>query len=472
MKNDSPIRIVIAEDSRIQAKVLEKRLKNAGYEVRWGADGREALQLIRDDPPDLIISDIEMPHMNGYELCRNVKSDPILRRIPLILLSTLSDPQDIIEGLQSRADNYVTKPYETEYLLSRVDSLLKTPITDEDASDTGTKLEVTLKGKRYVVESGRQQVLNLLISTFENAVEKNTELIRVNQELSHSKDKLAKQNEMLQELNAQLEANNARMTRDLDAAARIQHSLLPAGDIATDGVEVAWRYIPCDELAGDFLNFFPVDNQWMAFYVVDVSGHGVSSSLLSVTVARSLTKHATTSSIIARVDDSGRTVIATPAEVADELNRRFPMESQGNLYFTMFYGLLNIETGDLKYVSAGHPPAAVLPAAGGPAKLLPAEGFAIGWMEDMETEEEKTVLQPGDRLFIFSDGVPEAMSEDLEEFGDDRMLAVINESRGKTIDEAVAMIKNAVDYWCRVNGPKDDISILAVELLADKTTKP
>jgi phosphoserine phosphatase RsbU/P len=468
VKKDQPIRIVIAEDSRIQAKVLEKRLTTAGYSVRWGADGREALELIRSDPPDLIISDIEMPHMNGYQLCRTVKSDPVLRRIPLILLSTLSDPQDIIEGLQSRADNYVTKPYETDYLLSRVSSLLQTPITDDDATDSSQKLEVTLKGKRYVVESGRQQVLNLLISTFENAVEKNTELIRVNQELSHSKDKLAKQNEMLQELNAQLEANNARMTRDLDAAARIQHSLLPAGDIETDGVEVAWRYIPCDELAGDFLNFFPVDSQWMAFYVVDVSGHGVSSSLLSVTVARSLTRQATTSSIIARVDNAGRVTIATPAEVANELNSRFPMEDQGNLYFTMFYGILNVETGDLRYVSAGHPPAAVLPISGEPARLLPAEGFAIGWMEDMETEEEKAILQPGDRLFIFSDGVPEAMNEDLEEFGEERMLDVINQSRGKTIDEAVGMIKSAVDHWCRINGPKDDVSILAVELLGSR----
>ena len=71
--------------------------------------------------------------MNGYELCRQVKQDAKLKRIPLILLSTLGDPQDIIEGLQAGADNYVTKPYETEYLLSRIDSLLQTPIVDTEA---------------------------------------------------------------------------------------------------------------------------------------------------------------------------------------------------------------------------------------------------------------------------------------------------------------------------------------------------
>ncbi len=458
-------RIVIAEDSRIQAKVLLNRLTQASFDVRHGADGREALKLIQDDPPDLIISDIEMPNMNGYELCRQVKQDAKLRRIPLILLSTLADPQDIIEGLQAGADNYVTKPYETEYLLSRIDSLLNTPIADFEAEDQEQALEVTLRGTRYTVQSGRQQVLNLLISTFENAVEKNAELIRVNQELSLSKDKLAKQNEMLQELNAQLESNNQRMIRDLESAARIQHSLLPAGDTSVQNVEVAWRYIPCDELAGDFLNFFPLDDRHLALYIVDVSGHGVPSSLLSVAVARSLTRQATTTSILARVDQDGSISVAPPAAVAEELNRRFPMEDQGDLYFTMFYGILNTLTGDLRYISAGHVPPVVLPVDGGDPEMLPAEGFAIGWMEDIDAQEESTALNTGDRLFIFSDGVPEAMNENLEEFGEARMLELIASTRGMTIDEACAKIKNSIDAWCHVNGPKDDVSILAVELI-------
>jgi sigma-B regulation protein RsbU (phosphoserine phosphatase) len=444
--------------------MLQKRLETAGYDVRHGEDGRLALALIREDPPDLIISDIEMPNMNGYELCRKAKQDPKLRRIPLILLSTLSDPQDIIEGLQSGADNYVTKPYETDYLLSRIDSLLQTPIAEAELEGESEALEVSLGGKRFAVQSGRQQVLNLLISTFENAVEKNAELIRANQELSLSRDKLARQHEMLQELNAQLEANNGRMTRDLDAAARIQHSLLPGGEVAVENVEVAWRYVPCDELAGDFLSFFMLDDRHLAFYVVDVSGHGVASSLLSVTVARSLTRQVTTTSILAK-EDNGTVTVTPPTDVASELNRRFPMEDQGNLYFTMFYGVLNTLTGDLRYVSAGHPPAVVMPVDGGEPQLMPAEGFAIGWMEDIDPDEESTALNTGDRLFVFSDGVPEAMNEDLEEFGDDRMLEAIAGTRGMSVDDAVAHIKHAIDDWCRVNGPKDDVSILAIELI-------
>lgn len=440
--------------------MLIKRLEGAGYQVRWGCTGAEALELIRQDPPDLIISDIEMPEMTGYELCRTVKQDPQLRKIPLILLSTLSSPEDIIEGLQAGADNYVTKPYEADYLLSRVDSLLHTPIEDQTAGENEA-LEVHLRGKTYTVQSGRQQVLNLLISTFENAVEKNSELIRVNQELSSSRDKLARQNETLERLNEQLESHNARMSRDLEAAARIQHSLLPAGDAELEGLEVAWRYIPCDELAGDFLNYFPLDDDHVGLYVVDVSGHGVASSLLSVTVARSLTRNVSSSSILARPDAEGGTTIAPPAEVAAELNQKFPMEEQGELYFTMFYGTLHRKTGELRYVSAGHVPP-VLMRRGEKPQLLPAEGFAIGWIDGIDYDEETVTLSPGDRLFVFSDGVPEAMDQDLNELGDERMLQAIDATANLSLEDAVAHLKSTVDQWCRVNGPKDDVSILAV----------
>ena len=462
MNSDQSIRIVIAEDSRIQAKMLIKRLESAGYEVRWGANGAEALDLIRDDPPDLIISDIEMPEMNGYQLCQTVKQDRTLKRIPLILLSTLSSPEDIIEGLQAGADNYVTKPYEADYLLGRVDSLLHSTI-DVDDTEEDAALEVNLRGKTYTVQSGRQQVLNLLISTFENAVEKNSELIRVNQELSRNRDELSRQNQTLERLNDQLESHNDRMTRDLDAAARIQHSLLPASDFVVEGLDVAWKYIPCDELAGDFLNYFPLSEEEVALYVVDVSGHGVASSLLSVAVARSMTRSVSSSSILAQLGPDGTPLVTPPHDVAEELNKRFPMEDQGELYFTMFYGVFNRKTGLLQYVSAGHVPPVLFRKNGKP-EILPAEGFAIGWIDGIDYDLEQVMLEPGDRLFVFSDGVPEAMDQDLNELGDQRMLQSIEATGKLSLEESVSHVKSTVDNWCRVNGPKDDVSILAVEM--------
>src|SRR5690349_11599337 len=99
--------IVIAEDSRVQGLVLRQRLAAAGYESHIGLDGLLALELIHQHLPCVVISDIEMPRMTGYELCRSIKQDPSLKHIPVILLSTLADAEDIIRGLDVGADNYV-----------------------------------------------------------------------------------------------------------------------------------------------------------------------------------------------------------------------------------------------------------------------------------------------------------------------------------------------------------------------------
>jgi len=447
--------VLIAEDNRLQAKVLEDRLVKAGYRVRVAGDGRIALAMAREERPDVIVSDIEMPHMTGHELCREIKSDSQLRTIPLILLSTLSEPEDIIRGLDCGADNYVTKPYRMAYLIQRMESLLQTPI---DAGDEDQlELQVTLAGTNYKVRSGRQQVLNLLVSTFENAVEKNQELLRSNEDLT-----IAKQN--LSKWNRELETLNERMRRDLEAAAKIQHSLLPQSVPKTDAVTFAWKYLPCDELAGDFLNFFALDDDHVGMFVIDVSGHGVASSLLSVAVGRMLMPSIGATSLLVRLDESGKRIIIPPAEVAAELNRRFPMEEQGNLYFTMVYAVLHLPTGTMRFVSAGHN-AIVHTRPGKPPKMLPAEGFAIGWMSDIEYDEIEVQLSGGERIFLYSDGIPEALDHNLEEFDEPRMLKLIQQCASTPIDETVQTICDAVMHWCRIKGPKDDISILAVEIM-------
>ncbi|MEM6365371.1 MAG: fused response regulator/phosphatase [Planctomycetota bacterium] len=454
VSTSTPTKVLLAEDNRLQARILEDRLTHAGYDVRVGRDGVQALELARQERPDIIVSDIEMPNMTGHELCRATKSDPDLRSVPLILLSTLSEPEDIIKGLDCGADNYVTKPYRPAYLISRMESLLKTSIAERE--EDILELEVTLAGTVYQVRSGRQQVLNLLVSTFENAVEKNHELLRYNEDLSIAKEQLSK-------WNTKLEALNSRMTRDLEAAAKIQHSLLPGTLPQIDGIEFGWKYLPCDELAGDFLNFFRLDDEHLALFVVDVSGHGVASSLLSVTVGRFLTAEVGESSLLVRTDAAGKKRVTPPAEVAAELNRRFPMEDQGNLYFTMVYCVLNLKTLQLRYASCGHEAMVHIPR-GQAARLLPAEGFAIGWMEDIEYDEVTIQLAKGDRLYLYSDGIPEALDADLEEFDDTRMLQLMDRCVAKPIAESVETICDEIEYWCRVNGPKDDISIIGIQL--------
>jgi len=459
----NPVDLLIAEDSRIQARMLKKRLEEAGYAVRWAENGKDALDMVHQQRPDLIISDIEMPVMTGYEFCEAVKNDSTFRSIPLILLSTLSSAEDIIQGLHVGADNYITKPYETDFLLSRVADLLSTPLgTDDDESQQ--LLQVKLAGKQFEVKAGQQRTLNLLVSTFENAVEKNNELVQSNEALSLARDDLARNNEQLATLNQKLESVNDRMTRDLDAAAKVQQSMLPAEGKDIDDVKVAWRYTPCNELAGDFLNFFRLDERHLAAFVVDVSGHGVASSLLSVAVARTMTAATGGASVLlGKSEDPNRPTIIPPTEVAAELNRRFPMEDQGGLYFTMLYGVLDLETREYNFTCAGHPGVVHIPK-GQPPKLIESEGIAIGWMEGFDYDPYSVKLEPGDRLLIYSDGVPEAMDKDLNEFEETRMLAQIESSAAGSLDDVVAELLEAVQKWCVPNGPKDDVSILGLEM--------
>ena len=454
--------VLIAEDSRMQAKILQKRLADAGHTVRWAENGALALEMARQRRPDIIISDIEMPVATGYEFCQAVKTDSALRTVPFILLSTLSDPIDIIRGLDAGADNYVTKPYEPDYLLGRMQALLATPLDASDEAATAT-LEVSLAGQKFKVKAGKQQVLNLLVSTFENAVTKNQELVVANQELSVARDSLQKTNEELVTLNSEISRINAHMVRDLEAAAKVQRSLLPAADVALPTLDVAWRYVPCQSLAGDFLNIFPLDDERVGLFVVDVSGHGVPSSLMAVTVGRFLTPKVSDSSLLVRQGANGQVVVASPAEVATQLNRLFQADEFSGLYFTMLYGILHVPSGRLDYASGGHPALVRIPAGGGPPEFHGAEGFPIAFVPEVEYEQRSLQLQPGDRIYLYSDGVPEAMDKDQEPYGEEKMAAFIAASRGGPLERSVAGLLEAVEAWCRPAGPLDDVTILGVE---------
>jgi sigma-B regulation protein RsbU (phosphoserine phosphatase) len=460
-----PATIVIAEDSRVQGKVLQQRLNALGFEAHIGLTGAAALELVREHQPDIVVSDIEMPVMTGYEMCRAIKNDDALKHIPVILLSTLSDAEDIIRGLDSGADGYITKPYDIGYLVSRIDSLRSVPLLDATEEQPDGEIPVKLGGRTYKVKSGKQRTLNLLVSTFENAVEKNKELHRSNEQLVLAKEKLTAWNAELEALNARLEDLNRRMTRDLHAAAKMQKSLLPNEPMDVPEIDLAWNYTPCEELAGDFLNYAKLDDNSLALYVVDVSGHGPASALLAVAIGRVLSPMVSATSLLVRLDPfTGKRVVTPPKTVVEELNRRFHMDSQGGLHFTILYGVLDLRTKQFRYACGGHPQPVLL-RPGESARFLEGDGLAVGWVDDTEFDEYSFALNSGDRLYLYSDGVPEAMDANLDQLTNERMLAELDASRALPLAQQVTTLKGIVDKWCVPKGPLDDVSILGVELL-------
>ncbi len=463
----TPPVIVIAEDSRVQGKILQQRLIAAGYDAHIGINGALALELVEKLKPDVVVSDIEMPKMTGYEFCSAIKQTEALRHTPVILLSTLNDAEDIIRGLAAGADGYITKPYDINFLIAKIEDLRSNPVQDVE-SDSSNTTAVTLGGQVYQVRAGRQQTLNLLVSVFENAVGKNKELHRSNEHLVLAKEKLSAWNSQLESLNGQLNELNGRMHRDLQAAARMQQSLLPNEVLDSPVVSIAWDYTPCEELAGDFLNYAKLDEHTLCLYVVDVCGHGAASALLSVAIGRVLSSGVSATSLLVRLDPfTGKRAITPPTIVLGELNKRFPMESQGDLHFTILYGVLDLRTKLFRYACAGHPQPVHLPK-GQPALFAPGEGLAIGWVEDVEFDEFTLQLADGDRLLLYSDGVPEAMDANLEELTNDRMLQELDASRDQPIADQVSHVKTVVNRWCQPKGPIDDVSLLLLEILPEK----
>jgi signal transduction histidine kinase len=201
-------RVLIAEDSPTQARQLAHILEGQGFAVQSAANGRIALEMARQMKPHLVVSDVIMPEMNGYELCANIKGDPRLADVPVILVTTLSDPQDVIRGLECRADNFVLKPYDSEQLIRRIQFVLVNSQMRQ-SDQPGMGLEIVFSGQKHFITADRLQILNLLLSTYEAAIHRN-------HELSSTRDTLHETNKELQELTQALEDRVRLRTRELE----------------------------------------------------------------------------------------------------------------------------------------------------------------------------------------------------------------------------------------------------------------
>jgi len=202
-------KILIVDDSPTQAKLLEQVLRSHGYGVSVAKNGAEALQQILANPPELVISDILMPEMDGFELCRQVRRVAALKALPIILLTHLNDPADVLHSLEAGADYFISKPYNNKLLLSRIASTLQRGINSYHEQKDGA-VTLNYHGQDYQINAPKAQIIDLLLATYELAAEKNQELLGAKQALS--------------ELNLELEERVHERTQALvaETAERVQ----------------------------------------------------------------------------------------------------------------------------------------------------------------------------------------------------------------------------------------------------------
>jgi phosphoserine phosphatase RsbU/P len=263
----------------------------------------------------------------------------------------------------------------------------------------------------------------------------------------------------LVQLNKELTEKQRRLNQNLEAAAEIQKSLLPKNLSAIDAFEVSWKFLPCELIGGDIFNIVPLDDDHVGLYIIDVSGHGVPSALVTVSVAQALQPQ---SGYLMKTNEASVAhEIISPRHVLSALDAEFPME-RFDMFFTMIYVVFNTRAGYFLYSRAGHPPAILL-RRDGTFEYLQTGGPAVGcgWLGSFE--EERKELTEGDRLIFYSDGITEYENGSGDFYGSGRLRAFIEGHREEPLpvllDGLMASLLDFGDYGM----PQDDISLLGIE---------
>ncbi|PKG32159.1 hybrid sensor histidine kinase/response regulator [Methanoregula sp.] len=217
-------RIVVVEDSRTQADYLRYLLEREGAEVVTAAAGEDALVKIRNNPPDIVLTDIVMPGMDGYELCHAIKADPGTAGVPVILVTQLHDPSDVLKGLVAGAENFIVKPYDPEQVHSRIASALDA-VQRPDPDGQRDAFEYLLDGQPYPITFSRLRILDILLSTYEFAIKKNNELQDAHEHMTALNEELMAAVEDLQLANRNLSTENAERGRVERALANANRKL-------------------------------------------------------------------------------------------------------------------------------------------------------------------------------------------------------------------------------------------------------
>lgn len=398
--------VLVAEDDPITRQLLKRFLQNKGHQVLLAADGEQAWSLYCEHQPRLIVSDWRMPRLDGLELCRRIREQENDDYTYMLILTSTTDREAMVQGFAAGADDFMTKPFNREELEWRIYS-----------------------GFRVIG----------LHETLESRIRE------------------------LDEARSHLELANRQMQQGLNAAAQTQQSLLPKSAPDVANVNCAWSYEPSDHLGGDSLNLFRLTDERIGFFIADVCGHGLPSALLAVSLHRVLTPVLGQAGLLNGDDDENPLdFFSNPGRVLTEVNRRFPMKIENGEYFTAVYGVIDTAEGVLHYAGAGHPNPLLL-SDHQPIRRLMTEGFPIGFDDQAEYRTESVSLNPGDRLYFYSDGVVECQNPDGEMFGIERLAETLAEMKQLSVSEVIRrMVKVRADWE---QGQEDDISMILLEFI-------
>nr|WP_300057235.1 SpoIIE family protein phosphatase [uncultured Roseobacter sp.] len=404
--------VLVVDDSRLQRKILSSSLKRWGYDVIEAESGEAALAACKERAPELILSDWMMPGMSGIEFCKAFREISGEDYSYFILLTSKSEKNDVAEGLDAGADDFLTKPVD------------------------GHELRARLTAGQRILEMQRELTL------------KNRVITETLDELQRLYDSL---------------------DSDLIEAKQLQQSLVRERFKSFDGGDLSLLLRSSGHVGGDLVGFFPAAEGHLGLFSIDVSGHGISSALMTARLAGYLSATALDQNIALEKTDDGYQS-RPPREAIETLNELVLDEMETEHYFTMMLADIDLATGRVVAGQAGHPHP-VIQRSDGEMEQDGTGGFPVGLMSGVTFSQFEMQLMPGDRLLILSDGVtecPDAQGGLLGEDGLETLLRTHQAVRGPALFEA--LVQSMVDMSGLTEFP-DDVSGILFEFTGPSQEK-
>ncbi|MFK0572715.1 PP2C family protein-serine/threonine phosphatase [Endozoicomonas sp.] len=264
------------------------------------------------------------------------------------------------------------------------------------------------------------------------------------------------------ELKTALENKIETIEKDLECAAETQARIL-SEPAKIQQVDFNWYFKPSRYLGGDMFGYQALDGETLSFYQLDVAGHGIPSALFSFSLNNILREDGSGSVIKESFNEPPFYRIRKPDEVLVSLNEQFQAKPEAMLYFTMAYGVINSSTGSVIISQAGHPPPLWLKSNARCVETISSGGVPIGMMPGMSYENTTIQLQPGDRLFLYSDGVTECENQAGEMFGEQRLESLLGSTFDSSIEAMISRVEQEIVSWTGADVFEDDITYLVLE---------
>jgi phosphoserine phosphatase RsbU/P len=383
----SRARLLVVDDNEDNRYTLIMRLEIEGYEdITAADDGEAALELLRMQEFDLVLLDVMMPKLDGYQVLARLKAEGRLHNIPVIMISALNEIDSVVRCIELGAVDYLSKPFDPVLLKARIGA--------------------SLEKKR---------------------------------------------------LRDEVHAHLARIEEELESARQLQLSMVPTAfpePTAARPIEIFATMEPAREVGGDLYDFYETDNGLLCFFIGDVSGKGVASALFMArakNVIRLITR------LLRRADGSA----PTPADIIAAANRELCQDNAGMMFVTLFFGMLDPQTGELRFTNAGHnPPYHLVGDVMTP--VTASKGHPLGVRDGSTYATGELQLAPGEAIYLYTDGVTEATNRKDELFMEERLEAVLRGSAGQGAIAIIKAVAEAVRSFADGAPQSDDITALAI----------